>query len=142
MIEDGFKLNVTGDYDKLLDAVRDYDWGDAGVVRDIYWQKLLDSRWKVEDNDSEVCMGVYVDGLDHLAALIQRWLPVASELSLWAAGESDEAIFSIGMLWRDKKYTIEKEQCTSRLKSKQGQIAESAHKAYRILQKAFKEENK
>lgn len=140
MKENGFRLNVMGDWKTLFDAVRSYDWGSKDkTTGDIYRENLIGSRQRMfdDDADSEVTCGVDLDGLDHLAELLKRWLPVAREVSLWAVGKNDEASFEIGLVFNGK-HDIVMPICASRLKDKAGKLAEAAMEAKRILEEAAK----
>ena len=134
-----FVLNVLGDKRELLNAVREYDWGSL-PAREIYWNNLLSSIQRLfdDDPDSPVTMSADIDGLDQLAELIRRWMPLAQEISLWASGDNDQAQFETGLIYRDGKHSLAMPRCASRLKSKEGKLAQIARGVYETLHEEFK----
>jgi len=139
MKENKFVLVVQGDWGEIYQAIFDYDWREESA-KDIYVNQILNNRMFDDDDDpdSTCTVRIVIDGLDHLSDLLVRWMPVAEEIGIWASGESDTAVFEIGLSCRNKKNSINLLYCKSKLQSKEGKLAEAAIRAKKIIEEAQK----
>lgn len=130
-----FNLIVKGDKRLLLDAVLNYNWdSSAECLREKCHNSLVNSIIRDFDDDPDrVSMSVSLSSLEHLAELIKRWLPVAVELALWVSGSNNQAVFEIGLVWREGDSFILFPSLKSKLETKQGKLAEAAFEAHRVL---------